>query len=133
MKVLVEEMRLGLTPTGEGVVTLYGLDLQLTMAIPGYMTARIAEARDPRLRVDPRKNIIDLLEDDIRRLGVRELVIDRVSEQGVYTASLRVLDHVYDVVPSEGLLLCSLVGVPVYFESEVKGVKKLQPGQMPVE
>ena len=129
MKVLVEEMRCGLTTTGEGVVTLYGLDLHLTMIIPGYTAAKIAEARDPRLKADPRKGLTDLLEDDIRSLGVTELTIERVSERGVYSASLRVGDHVYDVVPSEGVLLCSLVGAPIYFESGLKGVERQPPGQ----
>ena len=133
MKVLVEEMRCGLTTTGEGVVSLYGLDYQLTMIIPGYTAAKIAEARDPRLRADPRKSLTDLLEDDIRRLGVTELTIDRVSGWGVYSASLRVGDHIYDVVPSEGVLLCSLVGAPIYYESGMKGVERQPPGQRPVE
>ena len=112
MKVLVEEMRCSLTPTGEGVVTLYGLDLQLTMLIPGSTAVKIAEARDPRLRVDPRKSLTDLMEDEIRRLDVRGLYVDRVSEHGVYSASLEVGNYTYDVVPSEGILLCSLTGPP---------------------
>jgi len=129
MKVLVEEMRCGLTPTGEGVVTLYGLDFHLTMIIPGSTAVKIAEARDPRIRVDPRKSITDLLEDEIRSLGVRELYIDRVSKQGVYSSSLKVGDNTYEVVPSEGILLCSLTGAPIYFESGLKSVERQLPGQ----
>ena len=62
-----------------------------------------------------------------------ELTIDRVSGWGVYSASLRVGDHIYDVVPSEGVLLCSLVGAPIYYESGMKGVEMQPPGQRPVE
>ena len=41
--------------------------------------------------------------------------------------------RVYDVVPSEGVLLCSMVGAPIIFESGMKGVERQPPGQRPVE
>ena len=125
----MEEMRCGLTLGGEGAVELYGLDYRLTIIIPRHTASRIAEARDPGLRVDPRKSITDLLEDDVRRLGVAELVIYRVTDRGVYSASLLVGDRVHDVFPSDGILLCSLVGAPIYFESTLRGVERQVPGE----
>ena len=125
MKVLVEELRCGFTPTGEGALQLYGLNYCLSILVPGIMAVKIAEARNPHLRVDPRRGITDLLEDEIRRLGVKSLFINHISEGGVYSAALEAGGSTYEVVPSEGVLLCSLTGAPICFESELRGVESM--------
>ncbi|MFP3952268.1 MAG: hypothetical protein ACLFVP_09050 [Candidatus Bathyarchaeia archaeon] len=129
MKVFVEDIVAGVTEGGEGVVGLYGLDYSLAMYIPVYTSIRIAEAREPSIRSDPRKRITDLLADEIRRLGIEELYINDVNERGVYSGTLEAGEDSYEMVPSEGILLCSITGTPIYFKSELGDVKHSEEGK----
>lgn len=122
MKVYVEDMVSGVSKSGEGVVGLYGLDYSLAMYIPVYTAIRISEANDPSTRSDKRKRITDLLFEEIQKLGVEELYIDDVNERGVYSATLVAGGESYEMVPSEGILLCSITDTSIYFESELGDV-----------
>jgi bifunctional DNase/RNase len=130
LKVFVEELRSGITELGGGAVMLYGLDYSLTMYIPLQTAKKIAEIRGISTRTDERMSIIDLLGDQIKDLDIKELYINDINEFGVYTGILKISDYAYPVVPSEGLLLCSINGSPIYFESELKGVEKTDETQM---
>ena len=89
------------------------------------MTAmKIIEYREPHLRNDPRKSIIDLLGDDIRKMEIKELFIDEISDRGIYSSVLILEDEPIRMVPSEGILLCSITGSTIYFESELEGVEQ---------
>lgn len=104
---------------------LFGLNYSLTMFIPTMTAMKIIEYREPRLRNDPRKSIIDLLGDEIRKLGVEELYIDEISNRGIYSSILSLGEESIKMVPSEGILLCSITGASIYFESELEGVEEL--------
>ncbi|MBD3205484.1 hypothetical protein GF319_03945 [Candidatus Bathyarchaeota archaeon] len=125
-KVLAEEVKCGFTENGAGVVRLFGLNYSLTMFIPTMTAMKIVEFREPRLRNDPRKSIIDLLGDQIRRMDIKELYIDEISDRGIYSSVLILEDENIRMVPSEGILLCSITGSTVYFESELEGVEKME-------
>lgn len=125
----VEDLVAGVTEGGEGVVGLYGLDYSLAMFIPVYTAIMISEARDSSIRSDPRKRITDLLADEIRMLEVEELYINDVDERGIYSATLMTGNESYEMVPSEGILLCSITGAPIYFESELGDVKRSEDGK----
>ncbi len=124
-KVLAEEIKCGFTEKGAGVVRLFGLNYSLTMFIPTMTAMKIIEYREPRLRNDPRKSIIDLLGDEIRKLGVEELYIDEISNRGIYSSILSLGEESIKMVPSEGILLSSITGASIYFESELEGVEEL--------
>jgi bifunctional DNase/RNase len=126
MKVLAEEVKCGFTERGAGVMKLFGLNYSLTMFIPSITVMKIIEKRDPRQRTDQRKSITDLFEDKIRKLDTRELYIDSVSDRGTYTAVLTLGENPIKMVPSEGILLCSIIDKPIYFESELLGVEKTE-------
>jgi hypothetical protein len=95
------------------------------MFIPTMTALKIIEYREPTFRNDPRKSIIDLLENEIRDLKINELYIDEVSDRGIYSSILKLDDEHVRVVPSEGILLCSITGSTIYFESHLDGVEEL--------
>lgn len=96
------------------------------MFIPGITVMKIIEKREPYRKTDTRKSIIDLIEDDIRKLDISELYINNVSDRGVYSADLILREEPIKIVPSEGILLCTITGTPIYFESDLAGVEETE-------
>lgn len=124
MKVLVEEVKAGMSPFG-GAIRLIGNGYVLGMGIPMITARKIAMIQEPHRRGDDRAIIEDFLEEQIKELCIEELHIDHISEEGTYSSVLRIDGKDRRVIPSEGVLLCIVAGKPIYFDDSLEGVVPL--------